>query len=184
MDQLVMSGLFPAGSKEGEEERPGGGKPKGRDASTGAVYAGVGVIRGSLLLSLSGCDRKRVLPLNDWNSVLLTVRGLAEALLNSFYRGLEVFRRCHMCSFHDQSTRLLTCCGRISSETCMWERRRCSRGSDRPTPSVVHFSQQHRPLSFSWQLFSVHRSSHHGCITCTCDGCHGGEACLSARVFC
>lgn len=37
-----MSGLFPAGSEEGEEEITAGGKQKGRDASTGAVYAGGG----------------------------------------------------------------------------------------------------------------------------------------------
>lgn len=54
-----MSGLFPAGSDEGEEERMGGGKQKGRDASAGAVYAG-GVIQGSILPSSSGCVTESV----------------------------------------------------------------------------------------------------------------------------
>lgn len=48
MDQLVMSGLVPAGSGEGEEERSGAGegKQKGRDASVGAVCCREGSSKG------------------------------------------------------------------------------------------------------------------------------------------
>lgn len=61
-----MSGLFPAGSDEGEEERTGagggGGERKGRDASVGAVCAGRGHPRVVPPASIRLWDRKRVLP--------------------------------------------------------------------------------------------------------------------------
>lgn len=66
-----MSGLFPAGSEEGEEERTGGGKQKGRDASVGAVYPG-GVIQGSFLLSsVAVWQKARPSCVNDSNSSLV-----------------------------------------------------------------------------------------------------------------
>lgn len=53
MDQLVMSGLFPAGAEEGEEEGGGGGGRRGGMPAWGCGLRH-GVIQGSSLPSPSG----------------------------------------------------------------------------------------------------------------------------------
>lgn len=59
-----MSGLFPAGSEGGEEERKGGGW----DASVSTVYATWGHPRVAPAIFIRLGDRKRVLPPIDSDS--------------------------------------------------------------------------------------------------------------------
>lgn len=62
-----MSGLFPAGSEGGEEEREGG-EVGGRDASVSTVNATRGHPRVAPAVFIRLGDRKRVLPPTDSDS--------------------------------------------------------------------------------------------------------------------
>lgn len=62
MDQLVMSGLIPAGSEEGEEESNGAGEgeTEGEGCQRGCGLLPGGVVQGSFLPPSPGCGTESV----------------------------------------------------------------------------------------------------------------------------
>lgn len=62
MEQLVVSGLVPAGSEEGEEERNGAGEGKtgGEGCQRGCGLLPGGVVQGSILPPSPGCGTASV----------------------------------------------------------------------------------------------------------------------------